>query len=122
MGWYLKKSFAIGPLRLNLSKSGLGASVGVKGLRFSAGPKGAQVNAGREGLYYRASLNTQTGDAQPQDQGEISRAREGTYQPSHADVAEACAESGTGAVAGSVGRRFGLSLLSGIFGGLFRGR
>ena len=58
MGWYLKKSFGFGPLRLNLSKSGLGASVGVKGLRVSTGPKGRQLNAGREGLYYRASLNT----------------------------------------------------------------
>ena len=57
MGWYLKKSFAIGPLRLNLSKSGLGASVGVKGLRISRGPKGEQLNAGRNGLYYRVSLN-----------------------------------------------------------------
>ena len=58
MGWYLKKSFAFGPLRLNLSKSGIGASVGVKGLRVSTGPKGRQLNAGREGLYYRASLNS----------------------------------------------------------------
>lgn len=58
MGWYLKKSFSFGPLRLNLSKSGIGASVGVKGLRVSTGPKGRQLNAGREGLYYRASLNT----------------------------------------------------------------
>jgi hypothetical protein len=33
MGWYLKKSFGVGPLRVNLSKSGLGASVGVKRLR-----------------------------------------------------------------------------------------
>ena len=58
MGWYLKKSFGFGPLRLNLSKSGFGASVGVKGLRVSTGPKGRQLNAGREGLYYRASLNS----------------------------------------------------------------
>ena len=58
MGWYLKKSFAFGPLRLNLSKSGIGASAGVKGLRVSTGPKGRQLNAGREGLYYRASLNS----------------------------------------------------------------
>lgn len=57
MGWYLKKSFGFGPLRLNLSKSGIGASVGVKGLRVSTGPKGRQLNAGREGLYYRQSLN-----------------------------------------------------------------
>ena len=57
MGWYLKKSFAFGPLRLNLSKSGLGASAGVKGLRVSTGPKGRQLNAGRGGLYYRTSLS-----------------------------------------------------------------
>jgi hypothetical protein len=57
MGWYLRKSFGFGPLRLNLSKSGIGASVGVKGLRLSTGPKGRQLNAGREGLYYRKSLN-----------------------------------------------------------------
>ena len=61
MGWYLKKSFAFGPLRLNLSKSGIGASVGVKGLRVSTGPKGRQLNAGREGLYYRAALNAPPG-------------------------------------------------------------
>lgn len=60
MGWYLKKSFGFGPLRLNFSKSGVGASVGVKGLRVSTGPKGRQLNAGREGFYYRASLNTPT--------------------------------------------------------------
>ena len=29
MGWYLRKSFSFGPLRLNLSKSGLGYSFGV---------------------------------------------------------------------------------------------
>lgn len=57
MGWYLKKSFSLGPVRLNLSRSGIGASVGVKGLRVSTGPKGNQLNAGREGLYYRTSLN-----------------------------------------------------------------
>ncbi len=61
MGWYLKKSFAFGPLRLNLSKSGIGASVGVKGLRISTGPKGKQLNAGREGFYYRTSLNKRPG-------------------------------------------------------------
>jgi hypothetical protein len=57
MGWYLKKSFGFGPLRLNLSKSGIGTSLGVKGLRVSTGPKGRQLNAGRDGLYYRKSLN-----------------------------------------------------------------
>lgn len=57
MGFYLRKSFNFGPFRLNLSKSGLGASVGVKGARVNINPKGVVgVHAGRGGLYYRKSL------------------------------------------------------------------
>ena len=40
MGFYIRKSFKIGPLRLNLSKSGLGASVGTKGARLGLSSKG----------------------------------------------------------------------------------
>lgn len=58
MGWYLRKSVGLGPLRFNLSKSGIGASIGVKGLRVSKGPRGKQINAGAGGLYYRASLDS----------------------------------------------------------------
>jgi hypothetical protein len=58
MGFYLRKSFGFGPVRLNLSKSGLGVSVGVKGLRLGTGPRGAYVHAGREGLYFRQSLTS----------------------------------------------------------------
>lgn len=57
MGFYIRKSVSIGPLRLNLSNSGLGASVGVKGLRFGVGPSGTYVHAGVGGLYYRSSLD-----------------------------------------------------------------
>lgn len=57
MGFYLRKSFSFGPLRLNLSRSGLGASVGIKGARVGLGPRGSYVHAGREGLYYRRNLN-----------------------------------------------------------------
>ncbi len=53
MGFYLKKSFRAGPVRFNLSKSGLGLSSGVKGARVGTGPKGRYVHAGRHGLYYR---------------------------------------------------------------------
>jgi hypothetical protein len=47
----------MGPVRVNLSKSGVGVSAGVKGLSVSAGPKGTYLNAGRKGLYYRTKLN-----------------------------------------------------------------
>ena len=57
MPWYLRKSFSRGPIRLNLSKSGLGASFGVKGLRIGVGPKGTYLAGGRGGLYYRQYLN-----------------------------------------------------------------
>jgi hypothetical protein len=36
MAFYFRKSLRFGPLRLNLSKRGVGASIGVKGARASA--------------------------------------------------------------------------------------
>jgi Protein of unknown function (DUF4236) len=56
MGFYLRKSISVGPLRFNLSKSGIGVSAGITGLRFGAGPRGNYVHMGRDGLYYRATL------------------------------------------------------------------
>ena len=57
MPFYIRKAISAGPFRFNLSKSGLGLSVGVRGLRVGAGPRGHYIHAGRGGLYYRASLN-----------------------------------------------------------------
>ena len=34
MGFYYRKSVNLGPFRVNLSKSGVGNSVGVRGFRF----------------------------------------------------------------------------------------
>lgn len=56
MGFYLRKSIRVGPVRFNLSKSGIGVSAGVRGLRFGAGPLGNYVHMGAHGLYYRATL------------------------------------------------------------------
>jgi hypothetical protein len=56
---FIRKSFGgLGPVRLNLSKSGLGVSAGIKGARIGVGPRGAYVHAGRGGLYYRKQLST----------------------------------------------------------------
>lgn len=60
MGFYLRKSISVGPLRFNLSKSGIGVSAGVKGLRFGTGPRGNYVHMGQGGLYYRAALPPST--------------------------------------------------------------
>ena len=40
MGWRFRRSVGIGPLRWNLSKSGIGYSWGVPGIRVSTTPNG----------------------------------------------------------------------------------
>jgi hypothetical protein len=55
VAFYLRKSFRLGPLRLNLSKRGVGVSAGVTGARIGVDATGREyVHAGRRGLYYRA--------------------------------------------------------------------
>lgn len=59
MGWFLRKSIRLGPLRLNLSKRGLGASVGVKGLRAGVDASGKPyVAGGRGGIYFRERIRS----------------------------------------------------------------
>jgi hypothetical protein len=56
MGFYVRKSIKAGPFRYNLSKSGVGVSVGVPGFRVGAGPRGNYIRAGKGGVYYRATI------------------------------------------------------------------
>lgn len=57
MGFYLRKSYRAGPLRVNLSNSGIGVSAGVRGARIGVSGAGrSYVHAGRQGLYYRSNL------------------------------------------------------------------
>lgn len=63
MGFYIRKALRVGPLRFNLSKSGVGVSAGIKGLRLGTGPRGNYVHMGRAGLYFRKSLNVPGGRA-----------------------------------------------------------
>ena len=61
MGFYFRKSLNFGPLRLNLSRSGFGASFGVKGARLGVSPRGHRyIQMGRGGLYYRQTLRSPT--------------------------------------------------------------
>jgi len=57
VSFYLKKSLRFGPLRFNLSKSGIGVSAGVKGFRLGTGPRGNYIHAGRGGIYYRKTFS-----------------------------------------------------------------
>lgn len=45
MGWNLRRSVNFGPLRLNLSKSGVGYSVGVRGLRVGKDSAGRNYSS-----------------------------------------------------------------------------
>ena len=56
MPFYIRKAISVGPLRFNISKSGIGISAGVRGLRIGSGAQGNYVHAGRAGVYYRKTL------------------------------------------------------------------
>jgi hypothetical protein len=58
MGWSFRKSLGFGPLRVNLSKSGIGYSVGVRGARIGANSRGTYIRVGRGGIYYQKYLQT----------------------------------------------------------------
>ncbi len=58
MGFYFRRSVSIGPIRLNLSNSGIGTSFGIKGLRYGVRADGRRyIHAGRYGVYYRQDLD-----------------------------------------------------------------
>lgn len=59
MGFFFRKRFRLCKgIDLNLSKSGVGVSVGFKGFRISRNSKGhTSLNCGRNGLYYRKRLD-----------------------------------------------------------------
>lgn len=80
MGFYIRKSFRAGPIRLNLSKSGLGLSAGVTGLRVGTGPRGAYVHGGRGGLYYRKYAGSgRSGERAATARGASGRAAEEVF-------------------------------------------
>src|SRR4051812_16892976 len=58
MGWSYRKSFGSGPFRINLSKGGVGYSVGVKGARVNVGPRGTFVNLSSHGVTYRKKIGS----------------------------------------------------------------
>jgi hypothetical protein len=60
MSFYLRKSLRAGPFRFNLSRSGVGVSVGVPGFRVGSGPRGNYVRVGKAGVYYRTTPGATT--------------------------------------------------------------
>ncbi|HWB86774.1 MAG TPA: DUF4236 domain-containing protein [Bryobacteraceae bacterium] len=59
MGYFFRRSANFGPFRLNFSKAGIGASVGVKGARLTMTPRGTTyITVGKHGAYYRETLSS----------------------------------------------------------------
>jgi hypothetical protein len=58
MGFYYRKSMHVGPFRVNLSKSGLGYSIGGRGFRTGVSARGRRYttfNVPGSGFGYRSS-------------------------------------------------------------------
>ena len=82
MGFYLRKSFRAGPIRFNLSKSGIGVSAGVTGARLGMSSAGrAYVHGGRGGLYYRKSLGSGSGRGRSGAAGDIAPQEAASREP-----------------------------------------
>ena len=61
MSWGIRRSVNFGPLRVNLSKSGIGYSVGTRGFRLGKDAKGRKYRAMSipgTGIYRRDYLST----------------------------------------------------------------
>lgn len=55
-GFGFRKSVRLGGARLNLSKSGLGASIGAGGMRVGTGPRGSRLSMSKGGLTFRRGI------------------------------------------------------------------
>ena len=69
MGFSFRKSIGVGPFRLNLSKSGVGVSTGVKGARISTGPSGTKVYGGWGPFRYQKQVAPGVGAIGPGRRG-----------------------------------------------------
>ncbi len=59
MGFSFRRSASFGIFRLNFSKSGVGASIGVKGARLTMMPRGiTYITVGSHGFYYRETISS----------------------------------------------------------------
>lgn len=105
MGWYVRKSFKAGPFRMNLSKSGVGFSTGVKGFRVGTGPKGKYLHMGTGGLYYRKSLESPTHYSSESNSGPALQSAVTVERKCHvcgnqlSEVAQFCNQCGENVVA-----------------------
>jgi hypothetical protein len=58
MGWSFRKSYKFGPFRINLSKSGIGASTGLGGANVSTGPRGTYFSISNSGFRFYKKIGS----------------------------------------------------------------
>lgn len=62
MGCYFRRTVKLGPINVNLSKRGIGYSVGLPGVRIGKNARGQKyLTASRHHLYYRRLLSARKG-------------------------------------------------------------
>ncbi|GEM_PF-256106 len=65
MGWYYRRSKSVGPFRVNLSKSGVGFSVGRRGFRSGINSRGRRYSSvsvpGTGMRYYKSGGSASSG-------------------------------------------------------------
>jgi curved DNA-binding protein CbpA len=87
MGFYFRKSLKFGGFRVNLSKSGIGYSYGVKGFRISTGPRGTYATIGSNGFYYRERID-KPGIKPTQPEQEVNQTRPTPHQTDVIETAD----------------------------------
>lgn len=71
MGLNFRKSIKVGKnSRVNISKSGIGMSTGVKGARVGVNKRGTYVAGGKNGVYYRKKLGSNASNDEQVSYGE----------------------------------------------------
>jgi hypothetical protein len=66
MAWGFRRSAKIGPIRLNFSKGGVGASIGIPGARVGVDSRGRRYFSGYfHGLTYRQSFGKMQAPSMP---------------------------------------------------------
>lgn len=86
MGFFIRKAFKAGPLRFNLSKSGVGVSGGVTGARLGINKDGTYLYGGRHGLYYRDQLSRRRKKSKATSPADDAAQRVEQTAPGHADI------------------------------------
>ena len=86
MALSFRKSFGNSLFRVNVSKSGLSYSTGVKGARVTVGPKGTYVTFNSHGLQYRKKIGSPQVSSVPSPEEQPSQAYNGIHTITSADV------------------------------------